>query len=173
MWKRAHIPPVYKNKGDSCDPTNYRPISLTSVVCKIIEKVLFKYLYNFVLDCNLLCKHQSGFQPNDSTVNQLLEIYDTVIKNLDKGNDVRFIFCDVSKAFDKVWHQGLITKLHNYGFNTNMCSWIADYLTDRQQKVVLDGFSTTFASINAGVPNVRSLDHFCFSFTLMILHLVW
>ena len=127
-----------------------------------MEKILFKYLFNFVLDRNLLCKHQSGFQPKDSTVNQLIEIYDTIIRNLDKGNDVRFIFCDVSKAFDKVWHQGLLTKLRSYGFNVNRCNWIADYLNDRQQKVVLDGFFSNFASINAGVPQGSVLGPFLF-----------
>lgn len=70
-----------------------------------MEKIIFKYLYNFILENDILTKYQSGFQPNDSTVNQLVEIYNTIIYNLDKGKDVRFIFCDISKAFDKVRHK--------------------------------------------------------------------
>ena len=65
-----------------------------------------KYIYNFILENKILIKYQSRFQPNDSTVNQLLEIYNTIISNLDKGKDARIIFCDISKAFDKVWHKG-------------------------------------------------------------------
>ena len=66
-------------------------------------------------DHNLLFKNQSGFQPSDSTINQLSEIYNIIISNLDKGKDIMFIFCDISKAFDNVWHKGLIYKLQKYG----------------------------------------------------------
>lgn len=102
VWKVSNITPVYKNKGNPEEPGNYRPIALTSILCKIMEKIIFKYLYNYMLEHILLSKNQSGFQPRDSTVNQLLEIYNTIISNLDQGKDVRFIFCDISKAFDKV-----------------------------------------------------------------------
>ena len=92
-------------------------------------------------DNNVIYKYQSGFQPGDSTVNQLVDIYNTIFSSLDKGKDVRFIFCDISKAFDKVWHKGLLSKLKTYGVSGNILGWIENYLCDRQQKVVIDGFS--------------------------------
>ena len=82
-------------------------------------------------DNNVIYKYQSGFQPGDSTVNQLVDIYNTIISSLDKGKDVRFIFCDISKAFDKVWHKGLLSKLKTYGVSGNILGWIENYLCDR------------------------------------------
>ena len=101
---------------------------------------------------NILSKCQSGSQPNDSTVNQLIEIYHNIISNMERGRDVRFVFCDVSKAFDKVWHKGLLFKLKLTGVNKQLISWIESYLSDRQQKVVSEGFSSTLKGIKAGVP---------------------
>ena len=104
-WKLANVSPIYKGKGDQDNVTNYRPISVTNCFSKLLEKIIFKYLYNFIHDINILTDHQSDFRNNDSTINQLLIIYDESLKNLDKGKDVRLIFCDVSKAFDRVWHK--------------------------------------------------------------------
>ena len=110
-----------------------------------------------------LAKYQSGFQTNDFTVNQLVEIYNTIILNIDKGiKDIRFVFCDITKAFDRVWHNGLLFKLKHYGVAGNILSWIEHYLTDRKQKVVVKGFSSSFKSINAGVPQGSVLGPFLF-----------
>lgn len=131
LWKIAQITPIFKNKGSAQEAANYRPISLTSALCKLIEKILFKHLHNYMIDNNIIYKYQSGFQPGDSTVNQLVEIYNTIISSLDKGIDIRFIFCDISKAFDKVWHNGLLVKLQNYGICGSVLGWIENYLFDR------------------------------------------
>lgn len=80
---------------------NYRPILVTSAVCKLLEKIVFKQLNNFIIDNNILYNQVKN---GDSTTNQLAKIYNTIIYNLDKGKDIRFIFCDISKAFDRVWH---------------------------------------------------------------------
>ena len=106
QWKMANISAVFKGKGDDQDPMNCRPISVTSCPSKILEKNIFKYLSNFAQEHNIITKFQSGFRSRDSTVNQLLEIYHHIIENLDKGKEIKFIFCDISKAFDKVWHMG-------------------------------------------------------------------
>ena len=111
---------------------------------------------------NILSKCQSGLQPNDSTVNQLIEIYHNIISNMDRGRDVRFSFCDVSKAFDKVWHKGLPFKLKLTGVNKQLISWIESYLSDRQQKVVSEGFSSTLQGIKAVVPQGSVLGPFLF-----------
>lgn len=84
QWKMSNISAIFKGKGDDQDPTNYRPISVTSCLGKLLEKIVFKYLFNYLKQYEILTKFQSGFRPKDSTVNQLLEIYHTIIENLDK-----------------------------------------------------------------------------------------
>ena len=121
-----------------------------------------QHLHNYVLEHHIITEHQSGFQPKDSTVNQLVYIYNTIISNLDIGKDIRFIFCDISKAFDRVWHTGLLYKLRKIGIDGNLLSWVTDYLDDRKQKVFLDGFSSGWDRIDAGVPQGSVLDPFLF-----------
>jgi hypothetical protein len=79
-WKSVNVTAIYKGKGDSCDPSNYRPISVTKCFGKILEKIIFKNLYNYVTRNRILLDHQSGFRTTDSTINQLLIIYNTIIK---------------------------------------------------------------------------------------------
>ena len=90
IWKRSHVTHVYKNKGTAFDITNFRPIVLTCVLCKMIEQIIVKHFHNYVLEHHIITENQSGFQPKDSTVNQLVYIYNTIISNLDIGKDIRF-----------------------------------------------------------------------------------
>ena len=108
--------------------------------------------YNYLHRNKLLSKNQSGFRPNDSTVNQLAFMYHMFCESLDKKKDVRIIFCDVSKAFDKVWHKGIIFKLKKYGITGNLLKWFEDYLTERNQRVVITGQCSEYGTIEAGVP---------------------
>ncbi|PJE77770.1 hypothetical protein CI610_03303 [invertebrate metagenome] len=117
-----------------------------------MEKIIFKYLFNYLIENSILTKHQSGFIPGDSTVNQLLFIYNEISSNMDKGKELRFIFCDVSKAFDRVWHEGLIQKLKMYGIDGNLLLWFQNYLSDRIQRVSTEGYHSQFKVVNAGVP---------------------
>ena len=93
-----------------------------------------------------------GFVPGDSTTNQLLDIYNTFCKALDVGKEARAVFCDVSKAFDRVWHKGLLFKLNSVGINGTLLQWFTDYLKDRKQRVVLPEVSSDWCFIKAGVP---------------------
>ena len=161
-WKVANVKALYKGKGDSSDPSNYRPIAITSCISKLLERIVFKYVFNFVHDHKIISNHQSGFQPNDSTINQLLSIYHTIISNLDKGKELRFVFCDISKAFDRVWHKGLLYKLESYGIKGSILKWFESYLTDRQQSVTVEGFKSNLRSLNAGVPQGSVLGPFLF-----------
>jgi hypothetical protein len=150
-WKLANVIPIFKS-GDKSNVNNYRPISLLSCVSKIMEKVVFKHLYNYIKDNNLISPHQSGFQPGDSTVNQLSYLYHTFCEALDMKKDVRIVFCDISKAFDKVWHNGLLYKLKKFGIHGCLLMWFKSYLLDRYQKVVIKGQHSEIGLIKAGVP---------------------
>ncbi len=150
-WKEANVCPIFK-AGDPSLTSNYRPISLLNTISKVLEKAVFKYLYNHFHDNNILTPLQSGFVPGDSTVNQLTFLYNTFCRALDDGKEVRVVFCDISKAFDRVWHAGLLLKLTAAGVTNNLHDWFASYLNNRKQRVVLPGTHSNWNYIRAGVP---------------------
>ena len=127
-YKDANVTPIHK-KGDLSLFSNYRPISLLNSVAKLFEKLVFKYLYNHLQDTNLLSSLQSGFIPGDSTVNQLAYLYHMFTEALDAGKEVGTVFCDISKAFDRVWHEGLIYKLKAAGVSGDVLRWFQSYLS--------------------------------------------
>ena len=111
-----------------------------------------KYVFNFFLEQHVITTLQSGFTAGDFTVNQLVDIYNTFCRALDEGKEVRAVFFDISKAFDRVWHKGLLYKLHSVGISGNLLEWFADYLSERKQRVVLPGVSSDWSTLEAGVP---------------------
>ena len=96
-----------------------------------------KDFISFLLENNLITNLQSGFLLGDSTVNQLVSIYDTICEALNDGKEVRAVFCDIKKAFDHVRHRGLIRKLYGYGIRGKLLMWISDYLSERKQKMII------------------------------------
>ena len=148
---KKNISAVFK-KGDPSLPFNYRPILLLNTVEKVFERILFKYMFNFLKDREFFTSYQSGFLPGDSTVNQLTYLYNTFCKALDNGLEVRVVFFDISKAFDKVWHRGLIFKLEQAGIRGDLLLWFSDNLQGRRQRVVLPGAESDYSTISAGVP---------------------
>ena len=150
-WKEAHVSAVFK-KGDPSIVSNYRPISLLSNIDKTMERILFKHIYNFLKDTNFLSSFQSGFIPGDSTVNQLTYLYNSFCGALDEGKEVRVVFFDISKAFDRVWHKGLIAKLRAAGLSSSLLVWLTNYLSNRRQRVVIPGGMSEWSFIKAGVP---------------------
>ena len=151
LWKLAHVTPIFK-KGERQKCSNYRPISLLSCVGKVLEKCVQKHVFNYLIDNNLLTTAQSGFIPKDSTVFQLLSIYDDFCKFLDNKTTAQAIFFDISKAFDKVWHRALLHKLFAIGIRGRILDWFTDYLKNRSQAVVLKGNKSAYLPISAGVP---------------------
>lgn len=150
-WKSGSIMPLHK-KGPSELPSNYRPISLLSCVGKIDERIVFKHMYNFFHTNNLIYKNQSGFLPGHSTVYQLLDIYHQITQSIDAKQHTCIVFCDVSKAFDRVWHKGLLFKLRQHGINGKLLDWISHYLSNRKQKVFIGSSMSSSKFISAGVP---------------------
>ena len=150
-YKEANVCPVPK-KGDLSLVSNHRPISLLNSEDKVIERLVFKHLYNHLRDNNILTSLQSGFIPGDSTVNQLTYLYNVFCQALDSGKEVRAVFCDISKAFDRVWHAGLLLKLQAAGVSGKVLAWFKSYLSDRRQRVVIPGATSDWTSIRAGVP---------------------
>ena len=122
------------------------------------EKIVHKHLFNFIRDNNIL----SGFVPGDSTVNQLVCIYNTFCHSLDQSKEVRAVFCDIIKAFDRVWHWGLLYKIESAGISGSLRLWFKGYLKDRKQRVVLPGSASSWAFIEVGVPQGSILDPLLF-----------
>ena len=150
IWKKANVSPVHK-KDDKSSVDNYRPISLLSSVGKTMEKLIYKHVHNYLLHNNIITCFQSGFTAGDSSVNQLVELYNTFCQALDEGKEVHAAFCDISKAFDRVWHRGLIAKLKHYGICGPLLNWFISYLTNRFQRVVISGGVSGWLEILAGV----------------------
>ena len=138
-WKCANVVPVHK-KNEKNVKSNYRPISLLPIFGKMFEKLVYDSLYSHLVFCNLLNPNQSGFRPGDSTVNQLISITHTIFKAFDcnPSLDVRSVYLDISKAFDRVWHDGLIYKLKRCGVSGKLLSLIQSFLKDRKQRTVLN-----------------------------------
>ena len=102
IWKQANVTPIFK-KGDKSEVSNYRPTAL--------ENLVHKYVFNFFMENHVITTLQSGFTAGDSTVNQMVDVYNTFCRALDEGKEVVAIFFDISKAFDRVWHKGLLFRL--------------------------------------------------------------
>ena len=152
-WKKGNIVPIYK-KGDKSIVKNYRPVSLLPILSKIFEKCIYDTLYNYFEERDIFSTCQSGFRKGDSCVSQLISITHNIFKGFDANPslDTRGVFLDISKAFDRVWHDGLIFKLHTYGIHGPLLSLLRDFLSDRVQRVTLDGHNSTWIRITAGVP---------------------
>lgn len=150
-WKLANVVPIYK-KDDRQSVNNYRPVSLLCTMSKVLERVVHSRLYSYCKTNNLLTDKNSGFKDSDSTVNQLLFITHKITQALDNREDASLVFLDISKAFDKVWHRGLLFKLRQLGLSDIILDWFSSYLDSRVQQVVVDGETSQSANIFAGVP---------------------
>jgi len=151
IWKQANVIPIFK-KGEKSSPKNYRPVSLLNILGKIMEKIIFKHMYNHLNKHDIIYKYQSGFLPGHSTTHHLAHLYHTITEAFDKHKKIRLVFGDISKAFDRIWHAGLVFKLKQVGITGPLNTWLADYLNNRQQRVVIEGTSSKWTCINAGVP---------------------
>ena len=137
-WCKANVTPIFK-KGDESLAANYRPISLTCILCKVLEHILASKIVRHLDEQGLLYDLQHGFREKRSCETQLIMLVEDLARNASKGKQTDVILLDFSKAFDKVSHSKLIWKLHNYGIRTNVLNWIDAFLGDRSQRVVVAG----------------------------------
>ena len=152
-WKKGNVIPVYK-KGDKSIPKNYRPVSLLPIFSKLFENRLYDSIYFYFESNNLFSPCQSCFRKGDSCISPLLSITHDIFKGFDANPilDTRGIFLDISKAFDRVVHEGLLFKISSYDVSGSLLNLLHDFLSGRLQRVNLNGKNSLWEQIKAGVP---------------------
>jgi hypothetical protein len=149
-WRKANVTPIFK-KGNKSMACNYRPISLTSVPGKLMERILRDAIMNHLIENNLLLPSQHGFMPKKSTVSNLLEYMEEVTKILDFGDPVDSIYIDYAKCFDKISHRHLVLKISKYGITGKVLHWLENWLGNRKQRVCLNGVCSSWKDVTSSV----------------------
>ena len=150
-WKDANVTPIFK-KGSKGSPGNYRPVSLTCVLCKVMESLIRDSIVNHLEQHNLLRNSQHGFLAGKSTLTNLLEYLEELTRLVDQGHSVDIVYLDFAKAFDKVPHRRLIKKCEGLGISGKVLCWIREWLSERRQRVVLNGKCSEWKEVVSGVP---------------------
>ena len=149
-WKKANIHAIFKT-GDRSLASNYRPISLTFVSCKIMEHIIFSHIMSHLEEFKILSDIQHGFRKSHSCETQLLITLEDLARNLDHGKQSVIILLDFAKAFDTVPHQRLLLKLNHYGVQGTINKWIQAWLCYREQSVLVEGDKSAPVSVMSGV----------------------
>ncbi|MEW8544204.1 MAG: reverse transcriptase family protein, partial [Candidatus Thiodiazotropha sp.] len=150
-WKSANVTPIFK-KGDRFKASNYRPVSLTSLCCKMQEHIITSSVMVHLEQYRILTDCQHGFRARRSCETQLLTLYHELAETVDRNGQMDLVILDFSKAFDRVPHQRLLGKLDHYGIRGNTHQWIKSFLSGRSQQVIVDGASSEKAPVISGVP---------------------
>ncbi|MCG7875845.1 MAG: reverse transcriptase family protein, partial [Candidatus Thiodiazotropha endolucinida] len=150
-WQQANVTAVFK-KGDKTNPANYRPVSLTCIVCKTMEHIVYSQIMTHLDSHHILVDFQHGFRSNHSCETQLLNTVEDLARRLDRRQATDLLILDFSKAFDTVAHRRLLHKIQHYGITGRTNMWIKSWLCNRQQRVVLDGSASTDSPVLSGVP---------------------
>ena len=163
------VSPLYEN-GNTEDPTNYRPISVTGALAKIFEQVIRNQINDYLISNNLLSPKQFGYRKKVSTTDVILQCADYVGTEMDKKNTVCGAVLDLSKAFDSISHEILIEKLKCLGFDGTSTQLIRSYLNHRTQKVVFSGNESDWILLKRGVPQGTVLGPILFNIYVNDLH---
>ena len=137
-WKEANVAAVFK-EGSKKNPANYRPVSLTSQVGKVLEKMIKAELVAYLEDNELIKETQHGFRKGRSCLTNLLDFFEAVAREVDQGEPVDVLYFDFKKAFDRVPHERLLVKLRALGVEGRLLRWIGEWLKERRQRVVIGG----------------------------------
>ena len=140
--EKAHIRPIHKKESKN-QFSNYRPVSLTSVCGKLLERIIRDQLVHYLESNKLIHKDQHGFRTGRSCTTQLLEVMETWTDLIDKGIPFDCIYLDFAKAFDKVSHRRLLNKIEAYGIKGDLLGWISDFLSNRTQLVRINDSTST------------------------------
>ena len=151
-WKVSSVVAVFKNVGERSTAKSYRPVSLLSVLSKVFEKLVNKKVVDHVEKCGLFSDFQYGFRSSRSTADLLTVVSDRIARAFNRSVATPAVALDISKAFDRVWHAGLLHKLKSYGISGQILDLISSFLSNRRLRVVLDGKSSQEYPVNAGVP---------------------
>ena len=150
-WKKAKIVPVYK-KGDKGKAENYRPISLTSIICKMLEHIIDSNIRAHLDRHKILTDAQHGFRQKKSCETQLITTIRDFAESINDKDQTDAILLDFSKAFDKVDHKLLLSKLSSYGISNSLLAWLKSFLSNREQTVIVDGSESSPLPVLSGVP---------------------
>ena len=150
-WCKAQFTPIFK-KGNKSSAANYRPISLTCILCKVLEHIIASHVVKHLNAHDLLYDLQHGFREKRSCETQLTMLVEDLARNVSKGKQTDLILLDFSRAFDKVNNSKLLWKLHQYRIRGNALAWIRAFLGNRSQTVVIDGEESESVSVTSGVP---------------------
>ena len=151
-YRPIAIVPAFKNSGERSHPKNYRPISLLPIISKLFERLIYQALTKHLELNQLLTDKQYGFRGCRSTADLLTVITDRIYQALNNRGGTRAVALDISKAFDRVWHAGLLHKLPSYGISGRIFGIIKSFLSGRKFQVILDGQKSATYNIVSGVP---------------------
>ena len=150
-WKEANVTAIFK-KGSRSDPSNYRPVSLTCVTCKVLESLIRDVIVEYMSGYKLYLDCQHGFRQKRSCITQLLEVMEDLTNMIENRNTIDIIYLDFRKAFDTVPHERLLLKLKSYGISGNLLIWIKQFLNDRTQKVKVGKEFSKEKNVISGIP---------------------
>ena len=151
QWKVARVSAIFK-KGNKKLASNYRPVSITSIVCRTFEKIIRDHIVSFLMEHGLLSNFQFGFMKGRSTTLQLLNVLNDWTQTMENKNSTDCVYMDYQKAFDKVPHGRLLAKLEAYNLSSEVINWIKEYLTGRSQCVEVNGKASEWLPVTSGIP---------------------